>query len=194
MAGGDPGRGHRIHVRQRDFRRAPIVLGCHLALLLERGAAEIQPIPAACRPHGIDPVCFRLCLSPLVDPRIVCPIGIDLTPLACKFTQNRKRLPPVTPRKFTPSHSDGNCSRTCSMIGTRSYGEIVIDQEHALCALRRAPRDIAHRLRRILHMDHRQHRGAGRFEGLAKCVSVHVTVRGAARHGRCWVRIGVRLE
>ena len=143
--------------------RGAKIFGRDRTLLLEGGAAEIEALPAAVAPRSIDRRGLGLLVGgqALVDTGVIGPVGIDRAAAVLQLAQNWEGLPPGDSQEIDPQPEEG--VGVAGALKDRQqvlFGEVMVDQEQARRPGRDGYRDIAVHLVLVLHMDHRQDRGA----------------------------------
>ena len=87
---GNARRGYHVHMLRRDTSGFAILRRLDSALLLECSTAEIKTIPSAGYSDLRDRLCFCLLRDPLIDPSIICPVGIHCGAFFRQKAKNRK--------------------------------------------------------------------------------------------------------
>ena len=176
LAGGNARGAHRIHEAGGEPRCVFIMLRRHLALLLEAGAASIEPAPAGGRQRcgnilGLNLVIRR---PPLVHARVVRPVAVDGNAIALQLAQHRESILPRH-RKEVHAHPQGRkCLPHMRDDGQEAlHAEIMVDEEAAGRPLFHEHAHVAHGLFIVRHVDHRQHRRPHALEQLFEFVPFH---------------------
>ena len=164
----------RVHVPRCDPCCRFEVLRPDLPLLLERGAAEVEPAPAARAARLGNRVGLVLGARTLVDASVVGPVRIDGAAGTFEVAQHRERARPrhreeidAKPERREPTARLSNERQQPLEL------EVVIDEEHPVRALARRNLRVAKDLFAVTRVDDGQYRGAHRLESLPKLESVH---------------------